>query len=514
MGGNKRQYQLFYRASIIAAILAVIGVYFAVPPSAGAWKGALVFALFAIVSEFMPVNLRGNMGYVTITVPIHWASMVLFGPFLAMLSAAIPVPAVNLTGWTCANLLAKKPDAAFVVRFRRMLTALAGHWQERADYPFAWTFEIIIANTALDVLNVGAAALAYTATGGILGTREFFSSASLETLAIHLFLPFFAGLVAYFLFDELRFVTANLLDEGIPQGRRDWYNFVLSWKILLIESVQLTWTQYIFLPPVTFLVIYLYVHVGVLSGLVALGPFLSLRLAYQKDVERQKVFRDTVATLGTYMQHYHPYTRGHLKRVAEMSERLARELKLPADSVMLMPYAGLLHDIGKVGVSEEILDKVGQLTDEEWNIIKEHPIKGAEIIEHLEFLDKTVDWIKYHHRWANGSGYPNDGKRNGDIPIEAYIIAVADAFDAMTDDREMSLSWVCDSCGYVPENGDRPKVCPSCGATKNRTYREPLSIDEALDEIRRGAGTQFEPEIVKAFLRMVDRDGVRLGDGD
>ncbi len=111
------------------------------------------------------------------------------------------------------------------------------------------------------------------------------------------------------------------------------------------------------------------------------------------------------------MQHYHPYTRGHLKRVAEMSERLARELRLPAESIRHISHAGLLHDIGKIGVSEEILDKTSKLEPEEWEKIKEHPTKGAEIISHLEFLEGIVDWIRYHHKWHDGRGYPDT---NGD----------------------------------------------------------------------------------------------------
>lgn len=511
MGSNKRLYHLFYRFSIVAALAMVAAVYALKPPSQDAWAGAIAFALLAIVSEFMPVNLSGNLGYITISVLIHWAAMVLFGPFLAMMTAAIPVPVVNITGWLCANAIERYPTNPVVSKLRRPLAALAGPWEGRSNYPFFWALEIIIANTSLDVIHVGIAALAYSACSGSFGTHQFFATASAGVFVIKMLLPFIIGLAVYFLVDEIRFVATNILEESQTYSHKDWYNLVLGWKILLLESVRLTWSQYILLPPVTFLVIYLYAHVGILSGLVTLGPFLSLRLAVQKSVERQRMFMDTVATLGTYMQHYHPYTRGHLKRVADMSERLSRELRLPAESVMLMPYAGLLHDIGKVGVSEEILDKVGKLTDEEWAKIKEHPVKGAEIITHLEFLDRTVNWIKYHHKWADGSGYPDDGRKNGHIPIEAYIIAVADAFDAMTDDREMSVDWVCDSCGYAPEDGERPEVCPHCGATKRRTYRQPLSVEQALNEIRRGAGTQFSPPIVKAFLRMVDREGIRVG---
>ena len=227
-------------------------------------------------------------------------------------------------------------------------------------------------------------------------------------------------------------------------------------------------------------------------------------------VETRKAYLDTITTLATYMQLYHPYTRGHLKRVADMSERLARELKLPAESIMHMNTAGFLHDIGKIGVSEEILDKVEKLTDEEWAQIQEHPVKGAEIISHIEFLDGIVRWIKYHHKWYNGSGYPKTNGNGAEIPMEASIIAVADAFDAMTDDRELAQEWKCDTCGFKPDDDSRPDGCPKCGSAKRRTYRTPKCLDDAIEELRRGAGSQFDPKVVKAFLSMVERDGIHL----
>jgi len=511
MAGSKRSYHLFYRGSIIAAVALIAVVCSVMPSEAGAWRGALAFALLAVCSEFMPIALPRGLGWVTISVPMHWAAMVLFGPALAMLVAAIPVPVVNIIGWTCARWLKKHESKGKNNKIHSLIRALAGPWVNRLEYPLFWALEITIANTALDVLNVGLAVLAYNAVGGQICSVTFFKAASTTQLLTRVVLPFMFGVIIYFLVDEMRCVISAILGESKTSGKKDWYSTFVRWKLLFIGSVQLTWSQYLLFPPVTFLVIYLYLHVGILSGLVALGPFLSLRLAVQRAVEREKMYMDTIATLATYMQHYHPYTRGHLKRVAELSERLARELRLPAETIMLMPYAGLLHDIGKVGVSEEILDKVGQLTDEEWAIIQQHPVKGAEIVSHIEFLNQTVDWIKYHHKWANGSGYPKDGVKNGNVPLEAAIIAVADAFDAMTDDREMSLEWQCDSCNYKPENGDRPEVCPKCGATKRRTYRKPLSVDEAINELRRGAGTQFSPVVVKAFLKMVDREGIRVG---
>ncbi|MGB9619685.1 MAG: HD-GYP domain-containing protein, partial [Armatimonadota bacterium] len=176
----------------------------------------------------------------------------------------------------------------------------------------------------------------------------------------------------------------------------------------------------------------------------------------------------------------------------------------------LVVAGAVLHDLGKLAIPEEILDKPAQLNDEEWAKIKEHPVKGAEIVGHLEFLEQIVDWIKYHHKWYNGSGYPATDGDGSEIPIEAAIIAAADAFDAMTDDRELSLEWRCDACGLRVDDGERPVFCPRCGAEKRRRYREPKSQDDAIDELRRGAGTQFHPRVVKAFVSMVERDGIKL----
>ena len=489
-------------------------VYWFMPPAANVWHGALVFGILAVASELKPVSIRGSMADVTISVPVYIGALVLFGPLPAMAVAAIAVFGANLIARGCAQLLQIPAMSRSGGWLLGTIRDLAGPWEGRANYPLLWTFNLIGGNAALDVINVGLAAVAYKIAGGTNATLQFFTDSSAPVFIMGLVVPFFIAVTVHFLVDEARFVIMGILAENRPEDLRDWYSFFLRWRIIFIQSVGMLSSQYLILPPITFLMIYLYVHLGVASGLVVLGPFLSLRLVVQKAVEQERVYLDTIATLATYMQHYHPYTRGHLKRVADMSSRLARELRLPAETVMLMPYAGLLHDIGKVGVSEEILDKVGKLTDEEWARIKEHPVKGAEIVEHLDFLNRTVNWIRYHHKWADGSGYPDDGVKNGGVPVEAAIIAVADAFDAMTDDREMSLDWICDSCVYKPEDGERPDTCPQCGAQKRRTYREPLSVDGAIGELRRGVGTQFSPAVVKAFLKMVDREGIKVGGSD
>lgn len=511
MGSSKSAYQMFWRVNVVLSIAVGVGLWLLMPPAAEAWRGALPFLAILIGLEILPVSAKAHAAEFTLTAPIYWAAVTLFGPFITMLMAAIAYATVQSTSWVCARYVAASGESHPDGLIWSAVSLLAGFWGNRAEYPVLWSMKLIVLNIALTSLLAGIPAIIYTSASGIVGVSHLQDHLTLVRAILHVFMPFVAGIGTCFLVDGVQYVTARIVSENRPEDTRDWYSFVLRWKMLLLETVPLTWRQYLLLPPITVLLVYLYIHLGAWAGLVVLGPFLTFRLSVQKAVEQQQIYLDTVAMLGTYMQHYHPYTRGHLKRVADMSERLARELKLPAETVVLMPYAGLLHDIGKVGVSDEILDKVGKLTDDEWASIKEHPVKGAEIITHLDFLNRTVDWVKYHHKWVDGSGYPDDGAKNGGVPIEAAIIAVADAFDAMTDDREMSLDWTCDSCGYKPDDGLRPDVCPQCNAPKRRVYRQPLTTDDAINELRRGAGSQFEPGVVKAFLTMVEREGIRVG---
>jgi putative nucleotidyltransferase with HDIG domain len=320
----------------------------------------------------------------------------------------------------------------------------------------------------------------------------------------------FLGLVAVSAAAHVaEYAIGSAAADAIP-GARGLYGVLLRMRLAVIETALPIVKGQMILSVVALLLAYLYSQIGVLGFVLAITPVLALRDFFSQWVEEKTAYLNTITTLATYMQHYHPYTRGHLKRVADLSERLARELRLPVESIRHMNAAAFLHDIGKIGVSEEILDKPAQLTDDEWAKIKEHPVKGAEIIAHLEFLEGIVDWIKYHHKWYNGSGYPATNGDGSEIPIEAAIIATADAFDAMTDDRELSLEWKCDCCGLQADEGERPIFCPRCGAEKRRRYREPRSQDDAIDELRRSAGSQFHPRVVKAFLSMVERDGIRL----
>lgn len=167
-----------------------------------------------------------------------------------------------------------------------------------------------------------------------------------------------------------------------------------------------------------------------------------------------------------------PYTSGHSKRVTEYAVQIAKKMGIDESYVRHIEYAGYLHDIGKIGISDAILNKAGRLNDEEWKIIQRHPDTALEILNPLKFLPEEKVIIKYHHERYDGKGYP-DGLKGEGIPMGARIMAVADSFDAM--------------------NSKRP-------------YRDVLPKDKIISELKISRGTQLDPKIVDIFLEMINLD--------
>lgn len=163
-------------------------------------------------------------------------------------------------------------------------------------------------------------------------------------------------------------------------------------------------------------------------------------------------------------------TEGHCHRLERLAIATGEKLNLNGDQLITLSYAAYLHDVGKVKVPDEILNKPGPLTDEEWVEMRKHPEYGARMLEDKEFLRDAAKVIYSHHERYDGSGYPR-GLSEDDIPIEARIISVVDAYDAMVSDRP---------------------------------YRRALSKATAIEELRKNSGSQFDPKVVRAFLRVVD----------
>ena len=189
--------------------------------------------------------------------------------------------------------------------------------------------------------------------------------------------------------------------------------------------------------------------------------------------ELRRLLLNIARAFATAVEAKDPYSKGHTERVAQYALAIARELPpsfkngMSSDSTMLLRLTALLHDIGKIGIREGILDKKGSLTEKEWEEMKKHPQIGAEILEPIQELKEVVRDIKHHHERMDGKGYP-DGLKKGEIPLVSRIIAVADAFEAMT--------------------ADRP-------------YRRKISKEAAVEELKRCSGTQFDKDIIDVCIR-------------
>ncbi|MCM8782461.1 MAG: HD domain-containing protein [Candidatus Omnitrophica bacterium] len=191
-------------------------------------------------------------------------------------------------------------------------------------------------------------------------------------------------------------------------------------------------------------------------------------------VKKQRLFIHTTVALATAIDAKDHYTHGHTARVTTLSLELARKLfqndknSINKEFLEQLHVAALLHDIGKIGISETILNKGGALTNDERKKIEEHPLIGATILQPIKELGDSILGVKYHHEKYDGSGYP-EGLKGERIPLIAAIIAVADAFDAMTIDRP---------------------------------YRHSMFKAEAVEEIKRVSGTQFNPLICNALVEL------------
>ncbi len=190
--------------------------------------------------------------------------------------------------------------------------------------------------------------------------------------------------------------------------------------------------------------------------------------------EINKLFLSTVEALATSIDAKDPYTYGHSRRVAELSVAISAEMGMPKERIRKLELASLLHDIGKIGTPESILRKPGMLQPEEYEKIKEHPAKGEEILSMIAEFKEIVTWIRHHHEWYDGNGYP-DCLAGEQIPLEARILAVADSFDAMTSDRP---------------------------------YRKGMPSDTVLKIMEQFSNNQFDPIIVAAFERCLLRGAV------
>ncbi|NLC38655.1 MAG: HD-GYP domain-containing protein, partial [Clostridia bacterium] len=297
-------------------------------------------------------------------------------------------------------------------------------------------------------ISVGTAGLVY----------ERFAISSLDWSPM-----FFAALLAtvftFFVLNTLQIAFVIALSEGVPV------------RAVLVGNMKWAVPNFLALTPMGILLALVYQYFGVLGIVLLVIPLLIARSSFQAYVDMREMYLDTIKSLTAAVDAKDPYTAGHSQRVGCYAKEIAKEFKFSPEKLETLEYMAVLHDIGKLGIPEGILNKPGRLTAEEYWMMQQHSVIGYEIVGQIRRLKKDAVFIRHHHEWWDGSGYP-DHLQGEEIPLESRILAVADAFDAMTMDRP---------------------------------YRRARTFEEALAEVKAGAGTQFDPKVVEKFLQAAPR---------
>ncbi len=369
------------------------------------WFPILVFLLLLIFSDVFPVTLPRG-GSVTVSFATIAASVLLFQP-LIVIGIAV--------SYELYLLIKDQPRIKHIFNISQLAT------------------------------STGIAALLYQQL-----------SPTTSNLSLNHFTAYIASVIVFFILNSA-FVTLILA-------------LVQEEKPLNVWRLNLKWSALTFLSmaPLGGLIAVIYINIGFWGLVLFLLPLILARHSFQTYMNMRQTFLDTIKSLSVAIDAKDPYTKGHSSRVADYVVSLARELKWPEDRVEFIQYISLIHDVGKVAVPEDILKKSSLLSKEEFAVMKTHSEAGANILKGIKYFSTGVDIIRHHHERWDGNGYP-DKIAGEEIPEGARILAVADAFDAMTSDRP---------------------------------YRKSLSYEVALRELQDCAGTQFDPKIVNAFIKI------------
>ena len=401
-----------------AVVLAAAGLLAGGPFKGMGWQYVIVLGILVIISESTATQLRrGRLTWLPSSAAML-ASVVLAGPIGAALVGA------------CTALGLRRGPSVLQRVF----------------------------NTAMYALSAYLAGHAYLALGGKIGPPDADS---------------FPGIIGPFVGAALVLVVANhgllavilwLTSDRSRTSAGAGAGVGLSARLLLSDLGYAAFGL---------LIAALWSVVGPFAPLLVLIPLFVARWTVAQFAEQQRAYEATVGALCQAVETKDFYTRGHSDRVSRGSVMIAREIGMRGERVEAIRYAGMLHDVGKLGVPTRVLQKTGKLTEEEYAAIQLHPMRGLDIVREIGFLDEALAGIMHHHERIDGRGYPM-GLAGDEIPEFARVLAVADAFDSMT---------------------------------SNRSYRGARPVEEAVAELRKWSGTQFDPAFVDAFVAAIKRDG-------
>jgi len=301
-------------------------------------------------------------------------------------------------------------------------------------------------NGANIALSTGLAGICYEALGGVPGQLQLTD-----------IFPLVGSIVVYILVNAIimSILMTILSGENLPK--------------LLYTNLIWVVRDYFALAPISIIMALAYINYGMLGVLLFLGPLFLARYSFKLYIDMRNMYFDTVKALCRAVEAKDPYTQGHSQRVSELAYQLGKRMKLSRRALENLRFSGMLHDIGKIGIDENILNKPGKLTNDEYDKIKLHPAIGSKIIKEIDFLRESADIVLYHHEHYDGSGYPA-GRKEEEIPVESSILCVVDVFDALTSDRP---------------------------------YRKAMTEEEAIEVIRRESGTLFNPRVANEFIKMM-----------
>ena len=403
----------------IAVVAAIIYIYLFFDFDIPEFRLLIFWAVLSIVVESLLIPMPNNTIGVSVGYAINIAAVIVGGPILAATSAALGL----------LFRIPKVPEKGYI------------HTLNLPAYK-------TIFNISQSMIVTSLISLIYLSIGGRIGKFSLF-----PTLFI-----LFAGM----------FLNTTIISGFLSALNSQ--KFVRVW----LESIKGTFSSSIAVGSMGIIIALAYIDYGYGAVLLFLGPLLLARYSFRLYVDMRNVYLSTIQALSKSLEAKDPFTSGHSNRVEKYAVELAEAADLSFDKIQDIKIAAALHDIGKIGINDQILNKASKLTQEEYQQIMEHPAIGANIIRNVDFLRNIAEIIKHHHERYDGNGYP-DGLRGEQIPIEACILAIADSYDAMTTDRP---------------------------------YRKALTRKDAIEEIEQNAGTQFHPVLAEKFIEIIKSEGV------
>ncbi|WP_168190107.1 HD-GYP domain-containing protein [Caloramator sp. E03] len=373
------------------------------------------FIILSIITESLSVGfkkIRISSGF-AITV----ASIILFGGFWTMVIISLGM----------AFRIYKKPDR------------------------YIHVFNTPVYITLFNISN-----MAISAYSSSIAYNSFIRYSFSNNIFILEFLQIFSFIIVFLTVNSLimAILMYSLSNNNILQ------EFVNTFRFGLLNIIAMA--------PFGYLLAYLYRNYNVAGILILMVPVLLARYTYYLYIEVKTKYLETVKALMHAVEARDKYTEGHSRNVAKIVEDIARELGYSESRVEQLIIASYLHDVGKIGIEDSILNKPGKLTEEEYNLIKSHPEIGYNILKDIKDFGDIPHLVRYHHERYDGKGYPW-GKKAEELGKDVFILQLADAVDAMSTDR---------------------------------VYRKAMPWDEIKDELIKNSGTQFHPDIVNTFLKI------------